>query len=83
MDEFEQNLHLIGEITTLAEILASAGHTCTTLPEIAERLRRSFNQIVSVFRLLGIVPRSWDDPGSYLLSDIVESATRHEVSARR
>jgi hypothetical protein len=82
MDTFEKNLRLIGVITTLSETLASSGRTSTTLAEIAERLRRSFNEIVSIFGLLGIVPRSWDDPSSYLLSDIIESGTIHEVAAR-
>jgi len=82
MTEFEQNIHLICEIATFAETLAIAGRTSTTLGEIAERLRHSFNEIVSIFGLLGIVPRSWDDPSSYLLSDIIESATSHEVAAR-
>lgn len=80
--EFDANIFVITEIATIAERMAGAGRTSTTMTELAERLRRPLSEIIRVFELLGLQPRAWSDPSSYLLSDMIEAATRHEMAHR-
>jgi hypothetical protein len=73
---------LIIEIAALAEQLKGPGREHTTIKEIAESLRRPSSEIIRGFTVLGIVPRSWDDPERYEVEDLLETTTRHEVAAR-
>jgi hypothetical protein len=82
MTEFEKHLPLVNEVVVLAERMAGAGRTWTSLTEISERLRRPLSEIIRVFEILGLKPMAWSDPSSYRLSDIIEAGTRHEVSRR-
>jgi len=52
------------------------------IPEIALAIGKTFNEVVRIFDLLGVRPASWESPSDYRVSDILESASRHEVSAR-
>jgi hypothetical protein len=82
VNEFEKNLPLIGELVTLCERMAGAGHVGTTLAELSERLLRPLSEIIRVFEVLNVQVASWSEPSLYRLNDIIEAGTRHEVSQR-
>jgi hypothetical protein len=78
-NEFDANAAIIAEIAALAERM---GHGSATVVDLASELRRPPSEIHRVFELLGLRPRAWSDPEHYAVQDILESATRHEVSSR-
>jgi len=50
--------------------------------EVAQALCQPVEVIIKLFNTLGVVPRNWCDPELFSCEDILESCTRHEVSAR-
>jgi hypothetical protein len=80
VSEFERSLPLVNEIVAL--LGEPRPGEVTTIAAIADGLHRSPNEIIRVFEILGIQPVSWEAPSDYRIEDILEAATRHEVSQR-
>jgi hypothetical protein len=81
--DFDANLPvIINEIVVLAQRMAGARRTWTSVSELADRLRRPSSEVIRAFDLLGLTPMAWSDPNSYSLEAIIESGSRHEVAAR-
>jgi hypothetical protein len=50
--------------------------------ELATAITQPVNVVISLFCVLGVVPRNWAFPELYAVEDVLEAATRHEVSQR-
>jgi hypothetical protein len=78
--KFEAQLPLVNEVVAFLESLRP--RETVSVVEIANGLNRSRNEIITLFDVLNIQPGRWDEPSDYEIAAILESCSRHEVSAR-
>ena len=72
----------LGLLNSLVKSLQGWPREWVTEREIATALCEPVSLIIKIFDTLGCKPRNWAHPELYAVEDVLEAATRHEVSAR-
>jgi hypothetical protein len=72
----------LGLLNDVVAALQAWPRESVTEREVATALCQPVSLIIKIFDALGCKPRNWCYPELYAVEDVLEAATRHEVSHR-